>query len=590
MKKRLIFAVVILVLIAGGAFAFVKLKPTLTITVPEYTEPGEIVQSEQGWTDAQRLEFHHTSQGTRMVPYEWFKAVEQPCFSLFSACEPFQDPKYLSRFGFLSSKQDDQFNPAGLPIGFSYQKDFHDPITGRNYPALGLTCAACHTNEMRYDKYAVRIDGAPAMIEVTQFQKALGLALFFTKVIPGRYSRFEAKVLGPNATDANKKDLKDFFDGFMEAAKAEKDATEEQKVYANQAGFARTDALARIGNQVFAVDMKNNANFRASSAPVRFPQIWDAPWFNWVQYNSSIADPMVRNIGEALGVRAVAKLYGPDAGKLENSVYMPGMKRVEEMLAGPSQFQGLSSPKWPSVFPPLDAAKVARGHDLYNTHCQSCHFAPIPELLADLASPQPKLWWKNRLGKSFLIVKDIPIDYVGTDPNEAKDFMDRKADTGDLGKGIMYAAPGLDFIMRGIAVNYYDKNGFSPEKRAEWSGYRDPADPAVRAIAKYKARPLNGIWAAAPYLHNGAVPNLYLLLSPQSERPATFWLGSRKFDPVKVGYDSSELKGGYLLETANPGNSNKGHEFKDGPRGNGVIGPLLPPDDRYAIIEYLKSL
>ncbi|MEJ7604889.1 MAG: hypothetical protein WKF37_01130 [Bryobacteraceae bacterium] len=47
------------------------------------------------------------------------------------------------------------------------------------------------------------------------------------------------------------------------------------------------------------------------------PQIWDSSWFNWVQYNSSISDPLVRNIGEALGVRAVAKLYGSDASAYE---------------------------------------------------------------------------------------------------------------------------------------------------------------------------------------------------------------------------------------------------------------------------------
>ncbi len=117
--------------------------------------------------------------------------------------------------------------------------------------------------------------------------------------------------------------------------------------------------------------------------------------------------------------------------------------------------------------------------------------------------------------------------------------------------------------------------------------------PPIRSFvpqAIYKARPLNGIWAVAPYLHNGSVPNLYALLSPQSERPDKFWTGSKQFDPVKVGYDTSELKGGYLFDTANPGNSNKGHEFKDGPKGNGVIGPALSPDDRWAIIEYLKSL
>jgi len=51
-------------------------------------------------------------------------------------------------------------------------------------------------------------------------------------------------------------------------------------------------------------------------------------------------------------------------------------------------------------------------------------------------------------------------------------------------------------------------------------------------------------------------PNLYALLSPQSEQPDKFWTGSKEVDPVKVGHDTSELKGGYLYDVAKPGNSN----------------------------------
>ena len=82
-----------------------------------------------------------------------------------------------------------------------------------------------------------------------------------------------------------------------------------------------------------------------------------------------------------------------------------------------------------------------------------------------------------------------------------------------------------------------------------WAGGRDPKDVAVRDELIYKARPLNGIWAVAPFLHNGSVPNLYLLLSPQSERPKTFWAGSKQFDPVKVGYDPAEMSGATLFDT-----------------------------------------
>jgi hypothetical protein len=43
------------------------------------------------------------------------------------------------------------------------------------------------------------------------------------------------------------------------------------------------------------------------------------------------------------------------------------------------------------------------------------------------------------------------------------------------------------------------------------------------------------------------------------------------------------------LRTEITGNSNAGHEFRDGLRGNGTIGPLLTEDERWAIIEYLKT-
>jgi hypothetical protein len=301
---------------------------------------------------------------------------------------------------------------------------------------------------------------------------------------------------------------------------------------------------------------------------------------------------MVRNIGESLGVRAVAKLYGPDAVEFPNSVDVEGLHTMEELLSGPAPYKGLSSPKWPSVFPALDQAKVAKGAQLYQQHCSGCHLPPTQELIADLNSAQPRFWWKNALGKQLLKVTDVPLAVIGTDPRQAQDFMGRTANTYDLKKGVVSAAVGLDLVTKAIGTKYYDKAGFSTEKRNEWNGLHNPTDVAVRAPAVYKARPLNGIWAAAPYLHNGSVPSLYLLLSPQADRDTmkTFWVGSRDFDPVKVGYDSSELSGGYRFDATKPGNLNTGHEFKDGPTGNGVVGPSLSPDDRWALIEYLKSL
>jgi hypothetical protein len=62
------------------------------------------------------------------------------------------------------------------------------------------------------------------------------------------------------------------------------------------------------------------------------------------------------------------------------------------------------------------------------------------------------------------------------------------------------------------------------------------------------------------------------------------------FDPVRVGYAGTKIDGATLYDTAQPGNANTGHRFKNAPKGNGVIGPELTAEQRAQIIEYLKSL
>jgi hypothetical protein len=278
MRRIGIGVVLFVLLVIGGAYLYLH-QPQFQVDVPEYQNPPEqLIRVEQGWTVDQRLQFHHTAQGTRLAPYDWFMALEQPCLSLFG-CDLLTSKTYLARFGFLSSQTDSKLNADGLPIGFAKQHDFYDPETKETYPVVGLTCAACHTGELHYGKYAVQVDGAPAMIEVTEFQKALLLAVGFTQKIPLRYGRFEKRVLGPDASEDQKASLRQRFTAFIDSAKFELDHAGPGKgIYDNPAGFDRTDALTRIGNQVFAVDMRNAGNFAPANAPVRFPQIWDASY------------------------------------------------------------------------------------------------------------------------------------------------------------------------------------------------------------------------------------------------------------------------------------------------------------------------
>ena len=81
-----------------------------------------------------------------------------------------------------------------------------------------------------------------------------------------------------------------------------------------------------------------------------------------------------------------------------------------------------------------------------------------------------------------------------------------------------------------------------------------------------------------PYLHNGSVPTLYHLLLPPAQRPTTFTLGTREFDPERVGYVTTGASEAYATARADvensftfrtvdergrsiPGNANTGHDY-----------------------------
>ena len=145
-----------------------------------------------------------------------------------------------------------------------------------------------------------------------------------------------------------------------------------------------------------------------------------------------------------------------------------------------------------------------------------------------------------------------------------------------------------------IRERYYTDRHISPEAQACFSGFNTLDTPQV--VKGYKPRPLQGVWATPPFLHNGSVPNLRELLSPAERRSTRFYVGYREFDPVNVGYATQppkDYKGGFWFDTTLSGNHNTGHQFASGYTGrpqNGIIGPLLSDQDRTDIIEYLKVM
>ena len=119
-----------------------------------------------------------------------------------------------------------------------------------------------------------------------------------------------------------------------------------------------------------------------------------------------------------------------------------------------------------------------------------------------------------------------------------------------------------------------------------------------QVVPHYRARPLDGVWATAPYLHNGSVPTLQAMLLPQGDRPKKFCVGNRQFDPKDVGLVAEALpcaQGLTTFDTSELANSNRGHSF-EGTETDvkklpaGVVGRGLSPTERDELIEYLKTL
>ena len=153
-----------------------------------------------------------------------------------------------------------------------------------------------------------------------------------------------------------------------------------------------------------------------------------------------------------------------------------------------------------------------------------------------------------------------------------------------------------------VSRKWMDDQHVSIEEREKlWEGRKNCPNPGPGP--RYRARPLNGAWATAPYLHNGSVPSLYWLLHPAAERPKKFCMGgARDFDPEHVGLrvdgDETKCKSGQTLFSTTDhsgseinGNSVAGHSFEGAaPYPNGIVGRQFKKDERDDLLEYLKTL
>lgn len=355
-------------------------------------------------------------------------------------------------------------------------------------------------------------------------------------------------------------------------------------------GPGRMDALASIHNSFTGINTGELRNIYPSLAPVKPPFLWNASQSAWVQWSGIAANPLGRNVGESLGVFTRYDLTSatPEQGLFDTTSDVKGLVKLESLL------KQLAPPQWPEeVLGKLDQEKVMIGQKLFANNCQQCH------------TTYPYRWSPERApGKRFIENAMVPQTIVGTDGTQLKGVSfnpDPVIFTGNLatyfdGKTKVSNGEFSQIIQGKIIAKAVNKAGpFSKEEFAEMNNYTSYLNepPMATPRLSYKAGPRDGVWATGPFLHNGSVPTIYALLTPAAERPTSFYV-TREFDPVNLGINTAVATSkDYFFDTTLIGNSNAGHSFEKSykdTRGNGVIGPELSPAERFAIIEYLKSI
>lgn len=540
-----------------------------TAVAKTHTEDG-IIYLDQAWSQADREKYYQASQGARVMDYAIFLNLE-----VADSQELFRSDTNTERFGLIPQKPNPRTNPDGLPIGVTKTVFTEGPWKGEQ---MGLSCAACHNAQLNYKGKKIRIDGAPGnMFDFAAYVGSLNSAMQATLKDTAKFDRLAARV-GASSPDA-KAALRKRFEGEAKRTQYYHDTV---LVGPTPWGPARLDAIGAIVNRVTSVEPAIPENMNAPQAPTKPPFLWNAPQGSWTQWRGVQQDPIDRNMTETLGVFLSMDLTSktPEEGLFTSSATIKNLEGIEDMLGR------LAPPMWPEeVFGKIDRKKARAGEALFVNNCASCH------------NMWPYTWTpENKYGKRFIEVGLVPQSYVGTDDGQFHDLRPY-ALTRQLAPYLLPPYEGKDVVPTGVLYRSLVERilttaladvEMTQDEKVKLHGYREfPLPPPPEGV--YKAAPRDGVWATPPFMHNGSVPNLYEMLLPADQRTKKFYVG-REFDPIKVGLDTSGTSGKFLLDTSLPGNSNAGHSFEDGPLGNGIIGPLLTEEQRWELVEYLKSI
>jgi hypothetical protein len=607
--------------------------------VPSVPEVQDYVYLDQGWGKtrdaALRQAYYYTPQGTSIknLRYDWLVHLEMPWGKKRLA-----DPAHLRSYGFIVDPERTAANPDQLPVGFA--KRF-DPELGDDL--LDISARPAITGQLRSTARAsgprsASTEDRPATRSPPQARPLRAHAhasLASTYLNPFKSGSLRAQGAGRERLRAWEDRLYDDLGEVLGAFVQQGWKEQSRHLYPVEEGFGRTDALARIGNTVFA-DELDGANDVVGNAPVSYPYLWNIWKFDWVQYNASVSQPMARNMGESFGVGARLHLLDRFGGPLPvaERFHVGAGREPPPHRDDPAALQ---PPQWPEDAGSVDRVKAERGRALVRAALPSLPWpvraaggreglpgplradadplwkmtiVPITEVgtitaAANFALPhgrpdtdRPRAgggqWpWRSPCSAearrrspsstrgSRALAKDDPAAQSSRRPrgtrraHRARRRRDRgRQDGPGPAAGPGPQLPGTDrarALLRRSRIH-------ARAARACLDGFGSLDLPEIQPA--YKARPLAGVWATGPFLHNGAVPTVYQMLSPQDERDTRFFVSPGSFDPVNVGVDKKARGDGFWLDTRLPGNANVGHEFRAGY----VPGKTDADDPQYGVI------
>lgn len=545
------------------------------------------------WTDAARTDFYSRDQGSQMIPLAWLNALQT------IDGQPFLGDQ-LARYGYLS-------NPgADLPVGFTKAGPAGQEMAG-------MTCAACHTRQIVVDNQAYRVDGGPALVDFQALLSDMLDSVDRVRATKASFATFAAAVLGPNAPAKKVTQLRQDVDLWFLRENALRKGAYPTPLW----GVGRLDAVSMIFDRLAGLDLGKppsyliESNIALADAPVRYPFLWNAPKQDYTQWpgfaaNGSDIYGLARNTGEVFGVfgkfrprKSIFHLFGVDflnkGSDRATSAQFDGLLKLENLV------KQIGAPKWPF---PVNATLATRGQAIFNLPdsqggCVSCHgVTPGIKRLPGQAT------WAT------------PLLDVQTDTRQY-DILARESDPGVLkGAHIPFLTkpvpnPSTTFSLLGVSVGgailqsgswvpaIWRDLGAKPGSQKQDDPAPMPSDDVKKALDdsfndaaaaptdgkhRYESRVLFGIWATAPYLHNGSVASLADLLRPASQRATSFKVGPY-YDTRVVGLAAVQpgLSGDRVTtgcDDRNSGNSRCGHEF----------GTTLSDADKLALLEYLKML